>query len=287
MSEYIRRLVAPLALSMAMIVGGCNAGRDDAGDTTLAQDSALDRDLALANRDSAAQPQLSDVPASPNTKTTPAARTPGQPSGTAARPSGTTARPSKTPSGNTREAGTGTEARIATIGTGTTISLVSDSRVCTNTHKAGDRFTAKVAQTVTGQNGATIPAGATAVVRVTSVSGSGNANEPVRMGFLVDQIRIGERTYPIDATITDVKVEQVRTSTRGDDAKKVVGGAVAGAVLGQILGKDTRSTVIGAATGAAAGTAVAMATGDFAGCLPAGGTIAIRLNSPATIQVTE
>jgi hypothetical protein len=30
-----------------------------------------------------------------------------------------------------------------------------------------------------------------------------------------------------------------------------------------------------------------MATGDYAGCVPQGGRIAIRLNAPATIQVTE
>jgi hypothetical protein len=60
----------------------------------------------------------------------------------------------------------------------------------------------------------------------------------------------------------------------------VVGGIAAGALLGRILGRDTRSTVIGAAAGAAAGTIVAMGTARTAGCIPAGGTIGIRLNAP-------
>jgi hypothetical protein len=63
----------------------------------------------------------------------------------------------------------------------------------------------------------------------------------------------------------------------------VIGGAIAGAILGQVLGKDTRSTVIGAATGAAAGTVIAMQTGGRDGCIPAGGTIAIRLDAPAQV----
>lgn len=173
---------------------------------------------------------------------------------------------------------------MASIGAGTTISLRSGARVCTNTHKPGDRFTATVTNAVQGSNGAVIPAGATAVVQVTSVERSENANDPARLGLVVQSVRFEGKTYPIDASITSVATETQRESTRGDDAKKVIGGAIAGAVIGQILGKDTKSTVIGAATGAAAGTAIAMGTGDYAGCIPNGGNITIRLNSPAQIQ---
>ena len=41
----------------------------DKKDDTLAQDSSLNRDLQMANRDSAAQPTLSDVPADPTSNT--------------------------------------------------------------------------------------------------------------------------------------------------------------------------------------------------------------------------
>jgi len=131
--------------------------------------------------------------------------------------------------------------------------LSSGARVCTNTHKPGDRFTATVNSAVQGSNGAVIPAGATAVVQVTSVERSENVNDPARLGLVVQSVRFGGKTYPIDASITNVATETQRESTKGDDAKKVIGGAIAGAVIGQILGKDTKSTVIGAATGAAAG----------------------------------
>ncbi len=173
---------------------------------------------------------------------------------------------------------------MASIAAGTTISMTSGARVCTNTHKPGDRFTATVTSAVQGSNGAVIPAGATAVVQVTSVERSENVSDPARLGLVVQSVRFNGKTYPIDASITNVATETQRESTRGDDAKKVIGGAVAGAVIGQILGKDTKSTVIGAATGAAAGTAIAMGTGDYAGCIPAGGNITVRLNSPAQIQ---
>jgi hypothetical protein len=275
MSKYIRWAVTPLALAAVFAVGACRDSDDDlAGDT-----AALNRDLELANQDTS-QPQLSDVP---STSTS---------GGAVSRPRTSTprtttpSRPRTTPSGNVVErAPSGGEGRVATIGAGTTISLRSGERVCTNTHKPGDRFTATVNSAVQGSNGAVIPAGATAVVVVTSVERSENVNDPARLGLLVQSVRFEGKTYPIDATITSVDTEQgARESTRGDDAKKVIGGAVVGAVLGQILGKDTKSTVIGAATGAAAGTAIAMGTGDYAGCVRDGGNITVRLNSPARIQ---
>jgi hypothetical protein len=275
MSKYIRWAVTPLALAAVFAVGACRDSDDElAGDT-----AALNRDLELANQDTS-QPQLSDVPS-----TSTSGGNVSRPS--TSRPRTTTpSTPRTTPSGNVVErAPSGGEGRVASIAAGTTISLRSGERVCTNTHKPGERFTATVTNAVQGSNGAVIPAGATAVVVVTSVERSENVNDPARLGLLVQSVRFGGKTYPLDASITSVDTEQgARESTRGDDAKKVIGGAIAGAVIGQILGKDTKSTVIGAATGAAAGTAIAMGTGDYAGCVKDGGTITVRLNSAAQIQ---
>jgi hypothetical protein len=277
MSKYIRWAVTPLALATVLAVGACRDSGDDlAGDT-----AALNRDLELANRDTA-QPQLSDVPAtSGGNVSRPSTSRPSTSRPTTTRPS----TPTRTPSGNVVErAPSGSEGRVAAIAAGTTIAMTSGTRVCTNTHKPGDRFTATVTNAVQGSNGAVIPAGATAVVQVTSVERSENANDPARLGLVVQSVRFNGKTYPIDAAITNVATETQRESTKKDDAKKVIGGAIAGAVIGQILGKDTKSTVIGAATGAAAGTAIAMGTGDYAGCIPAGGNITVRLNSAAQIQ---
>lgn len=284
------RLAAPVMFSFVIALGAC---KDKADNATLATDSSLGRDLAMANRDSAAQPQLRDVPATPpSAAPAPAASRPTRPvtkapARTTTPPKTATPEPAPktTASGNTVTSGTkGSEGTVATIGAGTTIALTSNERVCTNDHKAGDRFTATVAEAVHGSNGAVIPAGAKAVVLVTSVKRSENANDKIQMVFAVQSITFDGKTYPIDAEITSAQVDRVRSSTTGDDAKKVVGGAVAGAILGQILGKSTKSTVIGAATGAAAGTAVAMGTANFEGCVPVGGKIAIKLNAPATIQ---
>ena len=297
MSKYIARFAGPLALSSALIFGACSEKKSD----TLAQDTSLNRDLQMANQDTTAQPALQDVPTTGTPSTT--APITSAPSRVTTRPrsTGTVTRtpPRTTPrtstpsaptttttaSGNTVTRGSsGSESRLGSIPAGSEINLSSNSRVCTNTHKVGQRFSATVSNSVTGSNGATIPAGATATVEITELSRSENANDRINMGFRVVSVTFGGRTYPIDATTTYANVDRVRNQPKNKDVQKVIGGAAVGAIIGQVLGKDTKSTVIGAATGAAAGTAAAAATANYEGCVPLGGRLTITLDNAATVQ---
>ena len=285
MSKYISR-ITPLALTLALGVAACSKG-DNKADTSLAQDTALSRDLQLATGDSAAQPQLKDVPATP--APTPAATTSkpraSRPAPKPATPKPEPAAPPRTPSGNTVTAGEKSSGgNVGSIASGTTLTLASGSKVCTNTNKVGDRFSATLNEAVTGSNGAVIPAGATAVIEVTKLKRSENANDNIEMGFAVKTLSFGGATYNVDGDVTSAAVDRVRNSTKGNDAKKVIGGAVLGAVIGQVIGKDTKGTVMGAAGGAAAGTAAAATTANYEGCVNDGGRIVITLTSPLTIK---
>jgi YmgG-like glycine-zipper protein len=293
MSKYIARLGASLALALAVLAGACV---DKSKNDTLAQDTSLTRDLQMANADTTAQPALQDVPATGTAQPAPAASTSSRSSAprTVVRtPSRTTTRTTPTPttsttsSGNTvtRTPGAEGERAVGMIPAGSEVSLTSNSRVCTNTNRVGQRFTATVSNTVTGSNGAAIPAGATATVEITELNRSENVNDPVRMGFRVVSVSFGGRTYPITATTTYANIDRVKNQPKSKDVQKVVGGAAVGAVIGQILGKSTKSTVIGAATGAAAGAATAAATSNYEGCVPSGGRITISLDSPAQVRV--
>lgn len=295
MLKYTRLFAA---LCVAMAVAACG---DDRKDDTLAMDTTLNRDLELANVDTGAQPSLTDVPAQaepapaapapapqatatqPRTTSRTAART------TTPRPTAptrtTTTQPRTTPSGNTATAGTGTAERaMGTIAAGSTVSLSSSTRVCTNTHKVGDRFTATVRQSVTGSNGAVIPAGATATVEITSLRRSNNANDPIVVGVAIRSISFGGRTYAVSGTTSSAQVDRVRSSTTRDDVKKVATGAAIGAIAGQILGRDTRGTVTGAAAGAAVGAGAAVATANYEGCIPTGGAITVSLNNSVQVH---
>ena len=283
-THYILKLTTPLALSCALVLGACS--KDASNADSLAADSAMRRDLELAARDSTPVTGTGDV-ANPPASKAPAAKAPTTANRTTPPANKTTPTPStpaKTPAGNTVTPGPGAAAaKLGTVSAGTTINLSAGEKVCTNSHKAGDRFIATVREAVTGSNGAVIPAGSKATVRVVSMERSSNANDKAKMVFAVENIQIGSTTYPIQSELTFAEVNAEQRS--GKDAQKVAIGAAIGAGIGQILGKDTKSTVIGAATGAAAGTAVAMGTANYEGCIPQGGRMTISLTAPATIGV--
>ncbi len=281
MVQYIPRLKASLVLSLALLAGAC-AKKDD----TAAADSALNKDIQLANSDTAARPALTDVPAgsAATTPSTSATRTT-----TKTTPRTTTRTPTTTrttSSGNTvTRTPAGSKARVGTIPAGATLALTSGSKICTNTSKVGERFNATVATPVVGSNGAVIPAGAVATVEVTELKRSENMNDNVVMGFRVVSVSYGGHTYPVSATTTDAQVTKVRNQPKNKDVQKVVGGAAIGAIAGQILGRSTKATVIGAAAGGAAGAATAAATANYEGCVNSGARITATLNSSTQVQI--
>jgi hypothetical protein len=298
------RAATPVLLIAILALGACKQG--DKPEDALAQDTTLAHDLQLANADTMAQPQLKDVPVTIAPAPKPAAPAPKvsqrqkpseilTPSRNPRRvattrrstpqPVETAPVPVTTSNGNTvTEGTTGSEHGIGTIASGSDISLYSGQRVCTNTYAVGDRFTASVAESVQGSNGVSIPAGATAVIELTSLKRSENANDNVEMEFVVKSIAFNGKTYPVNSSVTAAQVEKVRNGDASNDGKKVATGAVVGAILGQIFGHHTKSTVIGAATGAAAGAVVAGVTGKYDGCVPNGGRISLKLNQAMVVQ---
>lgn len=280
----VRLSIVASVLAFAVACGG----GDKNADSALAADSTLNRDLALAGTDTAAQPALTDVPASPAaTPTASGTRTPAR-AGTSTKSTTTRTTTTKTASGNTvtkAPSSSGAGARVGTISAGTSLNLRSNSEVCTNTNKVGDKFTATLNEAVVGSNGATIPAGATVTLTVTRLDRSDNVNDPIRMEFAVNSLSYGGKSYALEATVASAAVDKVRNQPKSADAKKVIGGAAVGAIAGQVLGKNTKSTVIGAAAGAAAGAGVAAATANYEGCVRAGGNLVVRLSAPLQVTV--
>ncbi len=297
MTKYIRGISTPLALTLALMLSACTVSEKKA-DTTLAADPSLNKDLQLAGRDTAAQPALKDVPTTPvvavpapaptTTRTPPMTTTKPKPVATKPKPTTTTTASGNTETRNpTGSASSAAGGAVGTIASGTSLSLRSNERVCTNTHHVGSTFTATLANSVTGSNGATIPAGATVSLEVTQLKRSENATDKIVMEFAVKGLSYGGRSYPVSATVADAQVDRVRNQPRDKDVQKVVGGAVIGAIAGQILGKSTKSTIIGAAAGAAGGAGVAVGTANYEGCVPDGGSIVVTLNSPLQVKVAN
>ena len=295
---------AVICATALLAFAACSKGDNKTAQDPLAQDSSITRDLQLANRDTAAQPQLKDVPTTPppapprpavverqRVAYTPPPRRPAPaPQRTpapVAAPVASAPTVTTTPSGNTvtRMPAGNSEGTVGMVAAGTNIAVNSGQRVCTNTNTVGDRITATLAEPVTGSNGVVIPSGSTAVLEVTSLGRSGQAGENMNIGLVVRSISYGGRTYPVNGQIVSAGVEKVKASDN-NDAGKVAGGAIVGAILGRILSgrSKTQGTIIGAAGGAAAGAVLAHQTEKYDACLPVGGRIVVRLDSPMSVQ---
>ena len=289
MSKYMQRARAFVAFPTVLVLVAVAACNGEKKNDTLAQDTTLNRDMQLANADTAAKPALKDVPAA--TTPTPSAATTKPRTTTPSRstPSKSSNTPTKstTASGNTVTRTPGaSEKPLGTIAAGTSIALTSNSRICTNTNHVGETVTATVANSVTGSNGAVIPAGAKASLEITELKRSENINDKIQMSFRVKSISFGGHTYPVTASVSSAQVDRVKNQPGSKDVQKVGTGAAVGAVVGQILGHSTKSTIIGGAVGAAAGAGAAATTANYEGCVPTGGNITIALQDPVQVHTS-
>ena len=223
MPEYTRGRTTTLSvLGAAMFaLAACGGDKNDA---TLAGDTTLGRDLAMA-RDSAAQPQLQDVPAPAPSAPAPVASTPAP---RPAAPRTPARRPAPAPR-PTASAPAAAAPVSGTIAAGTSMSFATNSKVCTNNKQVGDKFTATLSESVSGSNGINIPSGATGTFEVTEAKTARNSRDATNLGLRLISVTFGGRTYPVDASVQTASTTKVRAETTADDAKKVAGGAVIGA----------------------------------------------------------
>lgn len=275
---------AAMAFATLVTVAACGGAKDDA--SALKTDTTLGRDLAMAAADSAT-PKLQDAPAAaplPDTNapvaTAPKAKPTPKPSKTpATKPA--TAAPAPAPAPTPAKPTTGS------IAAGTAMRFETNGKVCSNTTPTGEKFTAKLADAITGSNGIVIPAGATGTFEVAESHTAKNNGDTTYMKVRLIAVQYNGDSYPVDATVQSAAMTKVRSSTTGNDAKKVAGGAVVGAIAGRIIGKSTKGAVIGAAAGAAAGGVAAAQTADFNTCLNEGAAIAVKLDKDATIKISN
>ena len=292
-----------LRVALFLVIGAAAACNRDAARDRAAADSVLARDLALAGQQTAAQPSFQDTTIAPTPEPAPAKpvsrvverepaprRAPREiPRRQAPAPQPVTQPPLPQPqpiNALPAPAAAPVAAPAAEIGAGVNFGLTSGSKVCSNTNLPGDKLVATLNETVTGTNGAIIPAGSTVVLEVTSVTGGENA-ESAQVGFRVRSVVVNDKTYHVEANVTPMAPFEKTKVADGDpnaDKKKVIGGAIAGAILGQMIGHNTKGTVIGAAAGAAAGAAVAKSGEKWQACLPAGAPLKLTLNAPLVIS---
>jgi len=283
MTKSIRVALAPLAPLAFLALAGAFAA---CGNKDQATPDSRMVELTPAP---AAQPQLADTAVSlapaPETKVAkapapkPARKPAPNPAAPEAAPRPAPAVPLPTPAPVRAAPGTGVMAA------GLSLPTILGTRVCTNTHKVDDRVTATLGSAVTGTNGAMIPAGATVTLRVSESKRGENGKEGIRLTFEPVSVSFAGNTYAIEGNAVMTQMQTVRAQTTGDQAKKVVGGALIGALAGELLGRKAKTAVIGAAVGAAAGGVVAAGSADWNGCLAEGANLTVTLAAPVTVKV--
>jgi hypothetical protein len=152
-----------------------------------------------------------------------------------------------------------TPPRVATIPSGTQLSLALKSALSSKSAKVGDNLTARLTSDVMVDGRIVIPAGSTVTGQVASVvSGSSKVGGTPSLAMRFERIELadGQRLG-----ITGDVVEKGRSDNLRDTAK-IVGGAAAGAIIGkQVGGKGDGGKVIGGLLGGAIGAVAAKKTG--------------------------
>lgn len=290
MTPPIRRIAALAACAAVVVVAACG-GKESTTDT-----QSRPIDLAPANPN---PPALSDAPvvppAAPQSKA-PVTRAseprvvPRETKAPEKRPDPipTVVTPPVTTNTTTTSTVPVTVAPSPTTGvieTGTSFTLRPATKICSNTHKVGDQFTATLASPMHGSNGVEVPEGAVAILRIVQSSRE-TKTDSAHLSYDIVSLRSGENTYEVVAHVTQsAPLERVNTQSRTDAAKKVGAGAVIGAIAGRVLGGNTKGAVIGGAVGAAAGAAVAVSDNKVEGCLKTDGTITLALDRPLVIKL--
>jgi hypothetical protein len=279
---------------VGLVLGLCAACSDKDANSRAAADSALARDLALANAQTSATPAFHDTATAPAPE--PASRAPQREERPAPVRTHTARRPEVQPPTQQSHAApppsvqpppsmpAPTPAAIPApargeIGSGSTFALTNGTKVCTS-NVPGDKIVATLNESVTGSNGAVIPSGSTVVLEVASVTPGENGQDP-KIAFRVKSVVVNDKTYSVSGDVTPLApLDKTKVADGGTDKTKVIGGAIAGAIIGQMIGHNTKGTVIGAAAGAATGAAVGHNSEQWAACLPAGAPMRLTLASP-------
>ena len=163
---------------------------------------------------------------------------------------------------------------------GTEVVSNSSVEISTRRNKAGETFTARVAEAIMDGSREVIPAGSIVTYRIVTSKEAESKNAEGQLAIEAISVGIGDKTYPVNAEITDMQYELKGRGVTAGDAGKVAAGAAIGAVVGQILTKKTAGTVVGGAVGAAAGTAIAIKSADKDIVIPAGARIVMKLKEP-------
>jgi hypothetical protein len=164
---------------------------------------------------------------------------------------------------------------------GTTLPIVLDSYIASDTSRIEDTVRAKTSRAIRVGGDVAIPAGSTLVGHVTSVQRSGRVKGRARIAVRFDRLIVagtGERV-----TISTSALARQAPATKARDARTIGIPAAGGAVVGALVG-GKKGAAIGAAAGGGGGTAVVLSTRGREVRLGRGAVASVRLLRPVSVR---
>jgi len=145
--------------------------------------------------------------------------------------------------------------RMFEIPEGTAITVFLKDPISTDKNKAGDAFTASIAEPIVVNGETVVERGATVHGRVVDAEGAGRVKGRANIRLALMSIASGQKTYPLVTRAFTAEAE----ATKGRDAGIIAGAGGVGAAIGALAGGG-KGAVKGAVIGGAAGTGAVLAT---------------------------
>jgi hypothetical protein len=165
-----------------------------------------------------------------------------------------------------------------TIPEGTTLLLVLETSISSETSHSGDRVVARLAEDVKVGEKVVVPTGSEVRGLVTTAIPSGKVKTRARLAFDLDTLVLQGKEHAIGTRAVDITAGD----THKKDAATIGIGAGAGAIVGAIVGGG-KGAGIGALIGGATGTGVVLVNTGKEVELGAGTRVTVKLTQQARL----
>ena len=184
--------------------------------------------------------------------------------------------------GRAEPASAAAHVREVTIPAGTTLPIVLDTAVGSDTSRIEEHVTAHLSRPVTLHGETVLPEGSRVGGVVTDAKASGRVKGRAHVAVRFDSLspRGDDERYEIRAA----SIGRTAESTKKKDALEIGAPAAGGALIGALVGGG-KGALIGTAVGGGAGAGVVLATKGKEVHLPKGSTLALKLAAPVTVKV--